>query len=49
MKKKSIKSLCIVLSAIILVVLGYILYIVFGYHRIDDNLILDVEGEVTEY
>lgn len=47
MKKKIITSICIVLSAIVLVVLGYLLYLVFSYHRIEDNLILDVEGEAT--
>ena len=45
MKKKIIKSVCIVLSVIVLVVLGYILYVVLSYHRVEDNLILDVEGE----
>lgn len=29
-------------------VLGYILYVVFSYHRIDDNLILDVSKEATD-
>ena len=47
MKKKIIKALCIALAAILLAVLGYILYVVFSYHRIEDNLILDVEGEAT--
>lgn len=47
MKKKIIKSVCIVLSVIVLVVLGYILYVVLSYHRVEDNLILDVEGEAT--
>ena len=48
MKKKIIKSSCIALSAIVLVVLGYILYVVFSYQRVEDNLILDVEGEATD-
>lgn len=47
MKKKSIKSLCIALSAIVLAVLGYILYVVISYHRVEDNLTLGVEGEAT--
>lgn len=48
MKKKIIKSLCVALSVILLVVLGYILYVVFSYHRIDDNLTLDVSKEATD-
>lgn len=48
MKKKIIKSLCVALSVILLVALGYILYVVFSYHRIDDNLILDVSKEATD-
>ena len=47
MIKKILKPLGIVLSAITLVVLGYILYVVFSYHRVDDNLILDIKGEAT--
>ena len=45
MKKKIIKSLCIILLTIVLVALGYILYVVFSYHRVDDNLVLDPCGE----
>lgn len=44
MKKKIIKSLCIALLVIVLAVLGYILYVVLSYHRIEDNLTLDVAG-----
>ena len=47
MKKKIIKSLCIALSVIVLAVLGYILYVVLSYHRVEDNLTLDVAGEAT--
>lgn len=47
MMKKVIRILCIVLSAVLLLVLGYLSYVVFSYHRIDDNLILDVEGDAT--
>lgn len=47
MKKKIIKSLCIALSVIVLAVLGYILYVVLSYHRLEDNLTLDVAGEAT--
>lgn len=46
--KKVIKALCIVLFAFVLAVLGYILYVVLSYHRIEDNLVLDVEGEATD-
>ena len=48
MKKKIITSICAVVLAIVAVVLGYVLYVVFRYHRIEDNLILDVEGEATD-
>lgn len=48
MKKKIIKSLCVALSVILLVVLGYILYVVFSYYRVEDNLVLDVWGEATD-
>ena len=47
MKKKIIKSLCIALSVIVLAVSGYILYVVLSYHRVEDNLTLDVAGEAT--
>ena len=47
MKKKIIKSLCIALLVIVLAVLGYILYVVLSYHRIEDNLVLDVAGGAT--
>ncbi|MGM9635592.1 MAG: hypothetical protein ACI3YE_05500, partial [Candidatus Avispirillum sp.] len=46
--KKVIKALCMVLLVFVLAVLGYILYVVLSYHRIEDNLFLDVEGEATE-
>ena len=47
MKKKIITSVCIVLSAIVFAVLGYILYVVFSYHRVEDNLTLEVEGDAA--
>lgn len=47
MKKRIIKSLCIALSVIVLAVPVYILYVVFSYHRVEDNLVLDVEGKAT--
>lgn len=47
MKKKIIITLCSVLSVIILVAVGYILYVLISYHRIEDNVILDTSGEAT--
>lgn len=47
MKKKIIKSVVIVLVAIVLIVLSYLLYVVLRYHRLEDNLILEVEGNAT--
>lgn len=48
MKKKMLISLCAVCSAVVLVVLGYLLYVVVSYHRVEDNLNLVVEGEATD-
>lgn len=47
MKKKIIKVLCIVLAAIVLAVLSYLIYVVLSYHRIDNNLTLEIEGTAT--
>ena len=44
MKKNIIKILCIVLSAIILTVLSYLIYVVVSYHRLEDNLTLEIQG-----
>ena len=44
MKKRIIKTLCIVLSVIILAVLAYLFYVVLSYHRLDDNITLEIEG-----
>ena len=45
MKKRILKILCIVMATIILVVLSYILYVVLSYHRVGDNLTLEIEGD----
>lgn len=37
------------MSVIVLAVSGYILYVVCSYHRVEDNLVLDVCGEATAY
>ena len=47
MKKKIIKTLCIVLSVIVLAVLAYLLYVILSYHRLDDNITLEIEGDAT--
>ena len=47
MKIIIIKTICIVLSVIVLAVLGYLLYVIFSYHRIEDNLVLNVEGDAS--
>ena len=45
MKKRILKILCIVMATIILVVLSYLLYVVLSYHRVGDNLTLEIEGD----
>lgn len=47
MKKNIIKILCIVLSAIILTVLSYLIYVVVSYHRLEDNLTLEIQGNAV--
>lgn len=47
MKKRIIKILCIVIAAIILAVLSYLIYVVLSYHRVEDNLTLEIEGNAT--
>lgn len=44
MMKKTIKSLLILLLSLILIVLGYFAYLLIAYHRIDDNLSLDISN-----
>ncbi len=44
MKKKLIKTVSIVLSAVVLAVASYLLYVVLSYGRIEDNLKLDITG-----
>lgn len=45
MKKRILKILFIVMATIILVVLSYLLYVVLSYHRVGDNLTLEIEGD----
>lgn len=47
MKKRIIKTLCIVITAIILAVMSYLIYIVLSYHRVADNLTLEIKGNAT--
>lgn len=48
MKKRVIITLCIVLAAIVLAVLSYLLYVVLSYHRVEDNLKLEIEGNAAD-
>lgn len=43
MKKKAIKIFCVVISAVVLIVSAYLLYVVLSFHRIEDNIKLEVE------
>lgn len=47
MKKKIIIPICIALSAIVLIVLSYLMYIILSYHRLEDNLTLRIEGNAV--
>lgn len=47
MKKKIIIPICIALSAIVLIVLSYLMYIILSYHRLEDNLALRIEGNAV--
>ena len=42
--KKIFKVLGIVLGVILLVLIAYIIYLYANYHRIEDNLVLEVES-----
>ncbi len=44
-RKTVIKTVLITLAAILLVVLGYLLYVVLSYYRVADNKPLKVEGD----
>lgn len=48
MKKRIIKTLCIVIAAIILAVLSYLIYVVLSYHRVEDNLTLEIKGNAAK-
>ena len=43
--KKVIFSICAVLLAVIVAAVSYILYVVFSYYRLEDNLQLEISGE----
>lgn len=44
MLKKALKSLLIIVLSLVLIVVGYFIYILLSYHRIEDNLKLEVES-----
>ncbi len=46
-KKRILWGVLIGLGAILLLVLGYLLYVVCSYYRVEDNLTLKVEGNAT--
>ena len=48
MKKKIIKIFCVVLAVIVLAVLSYLMYVILSYHRVEDNLTLEIEGNATD-
>lgn len=48
MLKKIIKSILIVILAIIIFLAAYVAYVLLSYHRIEDNLKLDVNGDAAE-
>ncbi len=45
MKKKLFKSVALIFGLIILIVMGYVIFILSSYYRIEDNLVLQVENE----
>lgn len=45
MKKKLFKSIALFFGLIILIVIGYVIFILSSYYRIEDNLLLQVENE----
>ena len=47
MKKKIIKIFCVILAVIVLAVLSYLMYVILSYHRVEDNLTLEIEGNAT--
>ena len=48
LSRKSIVRIALLLvAALLLCVLSYVLYVVITYHRIEDNLALTVDGEVS--
>lgn len=53
MKKKSVigkilRALLCILLAVIVVAISYVSYVLIDYHRIEDNLALEINDEVTE-
>lgn len=44
LKKLLLKTVCITLALALLTALGYVGYVVFTYDRLEDNLVLDVDG-----
>ncbi len=46
--KAGLRGLAVMVLIIILIVAAYVAYVFIDYHRLDDNLILDVEGTASE-
>ncbi len=46
--KKVLRIGGIVLSAILLIAISYLLYVVISYNRVEDNLTLDIQGELND-
>ncbi len=45
--KAGLKGLGIMVLILLLIVAGYVAYVFIDYHRLDDNMILDVEGNAS--
>lgn len=48
MKKAVLRTLCVMLSAVVLAVGSYLLYIVLSYNRVEDNIELSVSGNADD-
>lgn len=48
MVKKILKPILIILLVLVLLFVGYCAYVLLSYHRIDDNVNLDVQGTASE-
>lgn len=46
--KIAIRTVCAVLAAVILLAVSYLLYVVFSYYRVEDNLSLDIADKTGD-